>query len=74
MSPNDVMDKTVMLEQYNLPGMVIVEQGKEQSLGIGISNSADRHYAVFRFMDGNEGMLIVKATALGSGTMVVIRT
>ncbi|KAI3826523.1 hypothetical protein L1987_00571 [Smallanthus sonchifolius] len=57
MSHNDVMGKTVMLEPYSLPGMVIVEQGKEQSLGIGIRDSAGRRNAVFRFVEGNEGMV-----------------
>ncbi|KAL8262958.1 hypothetical protein R6Q59_024307 [Mikania micrantha] len=38
-SRNDAVGKPVMLEPYSLPGMVIVEQGKEDSLGI--SDSAD---------------------------------
>ncbi|KAI3806571.1 hypothetical protein L1987_22480 [Smallanthus sonchifolius] len=56
MSRNNVMRKTVMLDPYSLPGMVIVEQGKEYCLGIGISDSADLRNTVFRFVDGNEGM------------------
>ncbi|KAI7733080.1 hypothetical protein M8C21_033485 [Ambrosia artemisiifolia] len=33
-SSNNVIGKTVMFEPYILPGMVIIEQGKEKSLGI----------------------------------------
>ncbi|KAJ0793124.1 putative beta-L-arabinofuranosidase, GH127 [Helianthus annuus] len=54
-SRNDVINKTVMLEPYVLPGMVIVNQGKEQSLGIG--DYRDNRSAVFRFVEGNEGMV-----------------
>ncbi|KAJ0623684.1 putative six-hairpin glycosidase superfamily, beta-L-arabinofuranosidase, GH127 [Helianthus annuus] len=54
-SRNDVINKTVMLEPYILPGMVIVNQGKEQSLGIG--DYRDNRSAVFRFVEGNEGMV-----------------
>ncbi|XP_076941391.1 uncharacterized protein LOC143610934 [Bidens hawaiensis] len=54
-SRNDVINKTVMLEPYSLPGMVIIEQGKEQNLRI--SGSFDSKNAVFRFVDGNEGMV-----------------
>ncbi|KAJ0623687.1 hypothetical protein HanIR_Chr01g0034951 [Helianthus annuus] len=44
-----------MLEPYILPGMVIVNQGKEQSLGIG--DYSDNRNAVFRFVEGNKGMV-----------------
>ncbi|KAF5822861.1 putative six-hairpin glycosidase superfamily, beta-L-arabinofuranosidase, GH127 [Helianthus annuus] len=54
-SRNDVINKTVMLEPYILPGMVIVNQGKEQSLGIG--DYRDNRNAVFRFVEGNQGMV-----------------
>ncbi|XP_076939037.1 uncharacterized protein LOC143607488 [Bidens hawaiensis] len=54
-SRNDVINKPVMLEPYSLPGMVIIEQGKEEILGI--SGSFDTKNAVFRFVDGNEGMV-----------------
>ncbi|KAL8204703.1 hypothetical protein R6Q57_010326 [Mikania cordata] len=54
-SRNDAVGKPVMLEPYSLPGMVIVEQGKEDSLGI--SDSADSKSAVFRVVDGDDGMV-----------------
>lgn len=52
-SYKDAIGKTIMLEPYNLPGMLIVQQGKEQSLGIG--GSADRGNSLFRLVEGNEG-------------------
>ncbi|KAL4560947.1 hypothetical protein LXL04_033104 [Taraxacum kok-saghyz] len=52
-SYKDAFGKTIMLEPYNLPGMVIVQQGKEQGLGIG--DSAEPRNSLFRLVEGNEG-------------------
>nr|XP_043609462.1 uncharacterized protein LOC122581316 [Erigeron canadensis] len=54
-SYKDAIGKTIMLEPYNLPGMLIVQQGKEQSLGI--SDSSDLGNARFRLVDANDGMV-----------------
>lgn len=56
MSYKDAIGKTIMLEPYNLPGKVIIQLGKEQSLGIG--DSSDSKDALFRLVEGNdEGMV-----------------
>lgn len=54
-SYKDAIGKTIMLEPYNLPGMLIVQQGKEKSLGI--SDSSEPRNSLFRMVEGNEGMV-----------------
>ncbi|KAK9058566.1 hypothetical protein SSX86_023408 [Deinandra increscens subsp. villosa] len=60
----DAIGQTVMLEPYSLPGMVIVENGKEQSLGIGIGDSASSRNSVFRLVGGNDGMVRLESESL----------
>ncbi|XP_076918047.1 uncharacterized protein LOC143578309, partial [Bidens hawaiensis] len=64
-SYKDVIGKTIMLEPYNLPGMVIVQQGKDQVLGIGngISDSADQRNAEFRIVGGNDGLIRLESVS-----------
>lgn len=58
----DAIGKTIMLEPYNLPGMLIVHQGKEQSLGI--SDSTDQQNALFHLVDGNDGTVRLESESL----------
>ncbi|XP_071690329.1 uncharacterized protein [Rutidosis leptorrhynchoides] len=58
----DAIGKTIMLEPFNLPGMLIVHQGKEKSLGIGYST--DQENALFRLVDGNDGMVRLESENL----------
>ncbi|KAL8233597.1 hypothetical protein R6Q59_019697 [Mikania micrantha] len=58
---NNAIGKTIMLEPYNHPGMVVVQQGKDH--GLGISDSFDQQNAEFRLLDGNEGMVRLESVS-----------
>ncbi|KAK1426301.1 hypothetical protein QVD17_14972 [Tagetes erecta] len=60
-SYNDAIGKNIMLEPYNNPGMLIVQQGKEQELGI--SGSSDQQNATFRLVGGAEGMVRLESVS-----------
>ncbi|KAL8214301.1 hypothetical protein R6Q57_003750 [Mikania cordata] len=58
---NNAIGKTIMLEPYNHPGMVVVQQKKDH--GLGISDSFDQQNAEFRLLDGNEGMVRLESVS-----------
>ncbi|KAF9686441.1 hypothetical protein SADUNF_Sadunf03G0158800 [Salix dunnii] len=53
-SIKDVIGKSVMLEPFDLPGMLLVQQGKDRSLAV--TNSADDDgSSIFRVVSGLDG-------------------
>ena len=53
LSPKDAIGKSVMLEPIDLPGMVVVQQGTNQNLGI--ANSAAGKGSLFHLVAGLDG-------------------
>ncbi|KAI3743205.1 hypothetical protein L1987_60911 [Smallanthus sonchifolius] len=60
-SHKDAVGQTIMLEPYNRPGMLLVQQGKEQ--GLGISDSSDQQNALFQLLDGIEGTVRLESVS-----------
>ncbi|KAI3676934.1 hypothetical protein L1987_86550 [Smallanthus sonchifolius] len=60
-SHKDAVGKTIMLEPYDRPGMLLVQQGKEQ--GLGISDSSDQQNALFQLLDGIEGTVRLESVS-----------
>lgn len=52
-SPKDAIGKFVMLEPINYPGMVVVQKGTNESLGI--ANSASGINSLFQLVEGLDG-------------------
>eukprot|EP00257_Ricinus_communis_P013743 XP_015571257.1 uncharacterized protein LOC8274414 [Ricinus communis] len=50
----DAVGKLVMLEPFNLPGMLLVQQGKEVSLAVGYTDGSDGS-SLFRLVSGLDG-------------------
>jgi hypothetical protein len=50
----DVIDKSVMLEPFDLPGMLLVQQGKDSSLAV-TNSAADDGSSIFRVVSGLDG-------------------
>ncbi|KAM1276297.1 hypothetical protein ACFX13_029538 [Malus domestica] len=53
-SANDVIGKSIMLELFDLPGKVVVQQGIDENLGIA-DMSTSRDTSVFRLVQGLDG-------------------
>uniref|UniRef100_A0A5B7A8L3 Alpha-L-arabinofuranosidase B arabinose-binding domain-containing protein n=1 Tax=Davidia involucrata TaxID=16924 RepID=A0A5B7A8L3_DAVIN len=52
-APKDVIGKSVMLEPFDFPGMLVVQQGTEED--IGVSDSDDGGGSVFHLVEGLDG-------------------
>ncbi|KAG6791033.1 hypothetical protein POTOM_000143 [Populus tomentosa] len=60
---NDVIDKSVMLEPFDLPGMLLVQQGKDSSLAV-TNSAADDGSSIFRVvlgLDGKDGTVSLES-------------
>ncbi|KAJ0817469.1 putative six-hairpin glycosidase superfamily, beta-L-arabinofuranosidase, GH127 [Helianthus annuus] len=60
-SYKDAIGKTIMLEPYDLPGMLLVHQGKEQALGI--SGYSEKQNALFHLLGANEGVVRLESVS-----------
>ncbi|KAG6403129.1 hypothetical protein SASPL_135346 [Salvia splendens] len=52
--PWDAIDKSVVLEPFDLPGMAVVHHGEGKPLGV-VAHSAEADVAVFRLVKGLDG-------------------
>uniref|UniRef100_A0A2P2MD55 Uncharacterized protein LOC105648802 n=1 Tax=Rhizophora mucronata TaxID=61149 RepID=A0A2P2MD55_RHIMU len=58
----DAIGKSVMLEPFDLPGTVLVQQGKEESLAIASSNSGDDStFHLVSGLDGQDGTVSLES-------------
>jgi hypothetical protein len=60
---NDVIDKSVMLEPFDLPGMLLVQQGKDSSLAV-TNSAADDGSSIFHVvlgLDGKDGTVSLES-------------
>ncbi|KAJ6704752.1 PROLINE-TRNA LIGASE (DUF1680) [Salix purpurea] len=54
LSVKDVIGKSVMLEPFDLPGMLLVQQGKDRSFAV-INSADDDGSSIFRVVSGLDG-------------------
>ena len=70
--PKDFIGKSVMLEPFNFPGMVVAHQGEDESLGI--SDSSDGKDSVFRLVPGLDGKAETVSLESQEGCFVIYKS
>ncbi|XP_071915936.1 uncharacterized protein [Coffea arabica] len=55
-SPEDAIGKSVMLEPYGFPGMLVENQGVDETLRVVPDSSNDKDAAIFHLVSGLDGM------------------
>ncbi|PSR90215.1 E3 ubiquitin-protein like, partial [Actinidia chinensis var. chinensis] len=70
--PKDFIGKSVMLEPFNFPGMVVAHQGEDESLGI--SDSSDGKDSVFHLVPGLDGKAETVSLESQEGCFVIYKS